>query len=275
MAITVTSEQKCNELPEVTTPDSSYSFVAFEDGSNAGAKINYSKLADAILTKIAEQEYTIGGEQVTLIDAISALQTLSTKQETAMTNVSLGSYCQLWDNSVSFKNLNKNRNGSVYRYFASTGAELSGAPQSYADITGNVAGYRQEFTQVDSGNVKYSVVQLYEILPNPGRIWTNTYNNGTWSNWRASSSKLIDNGRTAEVHVEPQSYADINVSYNFPFPYTPTVQVAFGSSPDYYGLGYCAVALIGNTVTTTGFTARVFNAGNSPRNIKVAWYAIG
>ena len=80
MAITVTSEQKCNELPEVTNPDSSYSFVAFEDGSNAGAKINYSKLADAILAKITEQEYTIGGEQVTLIDAISALQTLSTKQ---------------------------------------------------------------------------------------------------------------------------------------------------------------------------------------------------
>ena len=54
MAITVTSEQKCNELPEVTNPDSSYSFVAFDDGSNAGVKINYSKLADAILAKITE-----------------------------------------------------------------------------------------------------------------------------------------------------------------------------------------------------------------------------
>ena len=275
MAITVTSEQKCNELPEVTNPDSSYSFVAFDDGSNAGAKINYSKLADAILAKITEQEYTIGGEQVTLIDAISALQTLSTKQETAMTNVSLGSYCQLWDNSVSFKNVNKNRNGSVYRYFASTGAELSGAPASYADVTGNVAGYRQEFTQVDSGNVKYSVVHLYEILPNPGRVWFNVYNNGNWSGWRASYGKLIDNGLTAAVHVEPQAYADINVSYNVDFPYTPTVQVAFGSSPDYYSLGYCAVSVIRSSVTRTGFTARVFNAGTSARNILVAWYAIG
>ena len=275
MAITVTSEQKCNELPEVTNPDSSYSFVAFDDGSNAGAKINYSKLADAILAKITEQEYTIGGEQVTLIDAISALQTLSNKQEQAMTNVSLGSYCQLWDNSVSFKNLNKNRNGSVYRYFASTGAELSGAPQSYADITGNVAGYRQEFTQVDSGNVKYSVVHLYEILPNPGRVWFNTYNNGTWSGWKASYNKLIDNGLTANVHVNPQSYADIAVSYNVDFPNIPTVQVALNASPDHYSMGYCAVSVINSSITRSGFTARLFNAGTGERNIKVAWYAIG
>ena len=275
MAITVTSEQKCNELPEVTNPDSSYSFVAFEDGSNAGVKINYSKLADAILAKITEQEYTIGGEQVTLVDAISALQTLSAKQETAMTNASLGSYCQVWDNSISFGNINKNRNGSVYRYFADTGAEITGGPASYADITGNVAGYRQEFTQVESGNVKYSVISLYEILPNPGRVWINTYNNGNWSGWKASSSKLIDNGVTANVHVAAQSYADINVSFNFEFPYVPVVQAAFNTAPDHYSLGYCALSVVPNTTTRTGFTARLFNAGTGDRNIRVAWFAIG
>ncbi len=123
--------------------------------------------------------------------------------------------------------------------------------------------------------MKYSIVYLYEIVPNPGRVWFNVYNNGRWTDWKASYSKLIDNGLTAVVHVSPQSYADINVSYNFPFPNTPTVQVALNASPNHYSMGYCAVSVINSSITRNGFTARLFNAGTGDRNIRVAWYAIG
>lgn len=276
MAITVTSEQKCNELPSVTSPDSSYCLLAFEDGSNAGAKINYDALAEAILNKITTQEYTIGEESTTLVNAISALQTLSDTQETALTNASVGSYCQLWDNSVSIANRNRARNNSVYRYYASTGSELTGVPASYADITTPVAGYRQEFTQCDSGGTPvYSVISLYEILPNPGRIWHNTYNNGSWSGWKASSGKLVDSGFSGGVSVESHTYADVSISYNFAFPYTPAVISALYAAPNWYELGLCGVSVIPSSVTTSGFTARVYNASSGTRNLKVSWFAIG
>ena len=67
------ADVKLNTLPQSTSPTSTQDLLLFDESTNAGQRINYNTLADAILAKLTSKTYTVGGGTQTLISAIDAL----------------------------------------------------------------------------------------------------------------------------------------------------------------------------------------------------------
>lgn len=67
------ADVKLKDLNPVTTPTTSQSLLVFDESTNAGNRINYDLLADAILNKITTKNYTLDAGSQTLISALNAL----------------------------------------------------------------------------------------------------------------------------------------------------------------------------------------------------------
>lgn len=67
------ADVKLKDLNPVTTPTASQSLLVFDESTNAGNRINYDLLADAILNKITTKNYTLDAGSQTLISALNAL----------------------------------------------------------------------------------------------------------------------------------------------------------------------------------------------------------
>ena len=67
------ADVKLNSLPQSTSPTASQNILLFDESTNAGQRISYDTLADAILSKIISQTYPISGVNQTLISAINEL----------------------------------------------------------------------------------------------------------------------------------------------------------------------------------------------------------
>lgn len=72
------ADVKLNTLPQSTSPTSTQDLLLFDESTNAGQRINYNTLADAILTKLTSKTYTVAGGTQTLISAIDALNSKTT-----------------------------------------------------------------------------------------------------------------------------------------------------------------------------------------------------
>lgn len=86
----------------------------------------------------------------------------------------------------------------------------------------------------------------------------------------------IDAGLTsATVDTAAGSYQDVNIAFHKTFASAPIVVVGFDTTGTQANFGMCCVAVVNGSITTTGFTARVFNADSAVRKPRVSWIAIG
>ena len=83
-------------------------------------------------------------------------------------------------------------------------------------------------------------------------------------------------GLVAAVSVPANSYKDIPVTFPTAFSEAPTVQLTLYSGSVSGMLGRCVCAVLPDSVTTTGFTIRMFNGDeSSSRAPAIYWTAIG
>lgn len=86
----------------------------------------------------------------------------------------------------------------------------------------------------------------------------------------------IDAGLTsATVDTAAGTYQDVNIAFHKTFASAPVVVVGFDTTGTQANFGHCCVAVVNGSITTTGFTARVFNADSAVRKPRVSWIAIG
>lgn len=86
----------------------------------------------------------------------------------------------------------------------------------------------------------------------------------------------IDAGLTSStVDTAAGTYQDVNIAFHKTFASAPIVVVGFDTTGTQANFGMCCVAVVNGTITTTGFTARVFNADSLTRKPRVSWIAIG
>lgn len=111
----------------------------------------------------------------------------------------------------------------------------------------------------DIGNVfsQGSVVAMHE------------QNNG--NGYVCYNRKSIQRG-FSDVQVPAQSYVDVEFTFSPAFANTPIVVAGLHSSSGSYAIGQITVATFDES--STGFTARVFNAGSSGRAPSIRWIAI-
>lgn len=86
----------------------------------------------------------------------------------------------------------------------------------------------------------------------------------------------IDAGLTSStVDTAAGSYQDVAIVFNKTFASPPIVVVGFDTTGSQANFGLCCVAVKNGSITTAGFTARVFNADSTVRKPRVSWIAIG
>lgn len=86
----------------------------------------------------------------------------------------------------------------------------------------------------------------------------------------------IDAGLTsATVDTAAGTYQDVSIAFHKTFASAPIVVVGFDTTGSQANFGLCCVAVKNGSITTTGFTARVFNADSAVRKPRVSWIAIG
>lgn len=83
----------------------------------------------------------------------------------------------------------------------------------------------------------------------------------------------IECGRVSNLgEVSSNSTKDATITFTSTFSSTPTVVACLESSSTGYGMGRLTCAVL--SVSTTGFTVRVFNADTSARSPYIQWIAI-
>lgn len=83
----------------------------------------------------------------------------------------------------------------------------------------------------------------------------------------------FDSGVTAGISVAAGAFEDVAITFSQSFTTAPSVVVGFLSSSTAPTFGSCSVAV--NSVTTSGFTIRVFNNDSATRAPAVEWIAFG
>ena len=99
------------------------------------------------------------------------------------------------------------------------------------------------------------------------------------ANWNTGHNHFpadvgVQCGRTAATTVSNGGYADVSVTFPKAFYAAPVVVVGLETESTAGAFGKCTVAVTG-TVTTTGFTARIFNGDTTNRVPRVSWIAAG
>lgn len=83
---------------------------------------------------------------------------------------------------------------------------------------------------------------------------------------------IVQSGHLGGASVSANSYLDRTVTFDKAFPSAPTVVCSIASTATAGALGSFSVSA--NSITTTGFTARVFNASSGSRTPGVDWIAV-
>jgi len=87
--------------------------------------------------------------------------------------------------------------------------------------------------------------------------------------------RVIESGYEDTITaVSGNSYVDIPITFNHTFTNNPNISLTLVSSSTAGAFGSVTITVLPSSVSTTGFTARVFNAGSSSRDIRFYWLAI-
>ena len=93
------------------------------------------------------------------------------------------------------------------------------------------------------------------------------------TNQRETNSN-IRQGRIAGTSVAANSYVDVAVSFGVDMDAVPNVVCGIDSNSTAGAIGDLTAAVLTDSVTVSGFTCRIFNAGSSGRIPAVQWIAI-
>lgn len=128
-------------------------------------------------------------------------------------------------------------------------------------------------TQNNSGNL-FAVGNGTSIMNRSDAFTVDTSGNAVVKG--ALTAGNIDAGLTsATVDTAAGTYQDVSIAFHKTFAAAPVVVVGFDTTGTQANFGMCCVAVVNGSITTTGFTARVFNADSAVRKPRVSWIAIG
>ena len=82
----------------------------------------------------------------------------------------------------------------------------------------------------------------------------------------------IQGGTVAGQAVSPGQFLDVSVTFPKAYSIAPTVVACLNSTSTSAEMGLITISA--NAITTTGFTARIFNGGSSSRSPAFRWVAI-
>lgn len=91
---------------------------------------------------------------------------------------------------------------------------------------------------------------------------------------KRETNSNIREGRIAGTTVAANSYVDTAVSFGVDMDAVPTVVCGVESNSTAGAIGSITAAVLTDSVTVSGFTCRIFNAGSSSRIPAVQWIAI-
>ena len=111
----------------------------------------------------------------------------------------------------------------------------------------------------------------YNDLTNKPSLFSGNYNDLT-NKPNIPSMPRIEGDVLTVSSVLSNKYKNQEVTFATPFNTAPLVVAGLGGTLTAYGVGNISVAV--NNVTKTGFTARVYNASGSDRNVTIRYIAI-
>lgn len=159
------------------------------------------------------------------------------------------------------------------------GASLASGDYAHSQNLGTVADQEAQ-TAVGKFNTKNNTGNLFvvgngsNVLVRSDAFTVDTSGNVMCAG--ALTAGNIDAGLTsATVDTAAGTYQDVNIAFHKTFAAAPVVVVGFDTTGTQANFGMCCVAVVNGTITTTGFTARVFNADSAVRKPRVSWIAIG
>lgn len=172
------------DLAEKTSPVDTDLFMAGDAGSAALKKFKWSNLLAAIKTKIAAWTFeTLNTSDKTIVGAVNELNNnmanMNRYDAYKATSVGDSDFPLQSCLEISFSNATSKLNANYKISQTASGAHLAGLPSALSEVTCVV--YRTVFF---SGSTVHTCVKLEELHPNPGRIWYNYYNSGTWAGWK-------------------------------------------------------------------------------------------
>lgn len=120
---------------------------------------------------------------------------------------------------------------------------------------------QERFTEMELGTLSTSLSEALGIT-----------DSGTAS--AITAEKLgIQSGHETGVSVAAGSYKDIVVTFATPYANAPNVVASFQSVSTASNFGHCTLSV--HTISTTGFSIRIFNADTSNRAPDIQWIAVG
>lgn len=84
---------------------------------------------------------------------------------------------------------------------------------------------------------------------------------------------MVQAGTITGGNVSANSKADWTVTFDKEFASAPYVVVGFVTNADQGGFGKCCCAAVLSSISTTGFTVRIYNGDTSGRSPKCHWIA--
>lgn len=127
----------------------------------------------------------------------------------------------------------------------------------------------------DGGSVSLRIGNTYEgVYDDDNSVWIIGKNKTTGAiQVNGQAMPVIKRGTVGQTNtVTAGSYKDVSVSFNYTYGSAPTVVVGLNSNSTSSDLGQCSVSVA--AVTTTGFTARLFNNSSSDRSPGFYWIAV-
>ena len=97
---------------------------------------------------------------------------------------------------------------------------------------------------------------------------------GITSESKRETNSNIRQGRIAGTSVSANSYVDAQASFGVDMDAVPTVVCCVDSNSTAGAIGSITAAVLTDSITVSGFTCRIFNAGSSTRIPAVQWIAI-
>ena len=194
----------------------------------------------------------------------------------------MGSYAEGTGNEASGRRAHVE---GEYNLASGQSAHCEGAS---CEARGNFSHAQNYQTVADQAN--QTAIGKFNTVNNTGNLFA--VGNGTGSSARSDAFTVdtsgnavvkgaltagnIDAGLTSStVDTAAGTYQDVNIAFHKTFASAPIVVVGFDTTGTQANFGHCCVAVVNGSITTTGFTARVFNADSLTRKPRVSWIAIG
>ena len=234
------------------------SALAFWNGAYSGNGSNLSKCASG--TIIGSNGGTMTGQLLTSFKTSVAMGSYGSAQTTVGGLVGEVRYSSGCSGSASI--------GTAYTANGVTIAtgwyNFSYMPHRSGGANGSASGDNQDY-----GNLF-----LFGMNNTNGRFIVRVSSGSIAEVVKIVTSKELQTGSIAGTSVGANTYVDVGVTFSPTMKSTPNVIVGLRSDSTAGAIGSISVAVLTGSVSTTGFTCRIFNAGSATRAPGANWIAM-